>query len=205
MSEQLNKYDSNHTVSGLDMATATALRITGAPDEDYASWHRLFSLFIQSKELNASSARFYLISFLEGEAKIFYEYIQGDKLALEDVFLKFKTRFERIKSRKQLLDELDTLSKLPKETWTGFMERYITIARKAEISEQNQIEWIIKRLPDKLQLMISTLRLAASDITIEGIRNVLVVWQMRGITFENIAPTGTVVETVKHKQRVKKK
>ena len=207
MSESANKYNSNHTVSGLDMATATGIapRFSGAPDEDYANWQRLFSLFIQSKELNASSTRFYLISFLEGEAKKFYEYIQGDTLELEEVFIKFKSRFERIKTRAELLEEMYRLEKRSNETWMGFVERCSIIARKADIPEQNQVEWIVKRLPGKLKIMLSTLRLAAVDINIEGIRNVLNACQSRGLTFENIASIGTDVAAVKTSKRSKKK
>jgi predicted aspartyl protease len=206
MLEQSNKYNSTHTVSSLDMATTTgtAPKFTGAPGENYIRWQTLFTLFIQSKELNPFAIKFYLLTLLDGEAKNFYEFIRGENLEIEEIFGKFKERFEKIKSRAELLEEIDAMRKEPRETWAGFIERFILTARKCEISETNQVEWIIKRIPEKLQLMLATLRLSLHDITMEGIRNVLNTCQTRGIGLEQIGTLEQSVEAFKTHRQIKK-
>lgn len=136
-----------------------------------------------------------------------YEYINGDELTNSEIFEKLRGRFERIKSRSEQLNEIDVLEKEPNETWAGFIERFVLLARKCKINEVNQVKWIVKKLPDRLQTMLSTLRLAAIDISVEGIKNVLNTCQSRGIGFESISTLALNMgtEKIKRKRKIKKK
>lgn len=75
------------------------------------------------------------------------------------------------------------------------------LAGKCEIVEENQVEWIIKRIPEKLQLMISTLGLASVDINVETIRNVLNTCQIRGIEIEHIGAAEATINEVRKKRK----
>ena len=206
MSEQINKYLTTPNVYGLDMAstTGTAPRFTGAPGEDYTQWYKLFMLAVEAKELKPPAIRFQLYCLIDGEAKNFFEYINGENLELKEIFDRLRGRFEIVRNRVDLLNDIENMRKASNETWPGFIERYVILARKCEITEENQVAWITRRLPEKLQLMLATLRLSSVDINMEGIRNVLSVCQTRGLALEHIGTLATDVNAVKSYKRKKK-
>lgn len=175
------------------------------PEENFENWLKLFTLFVKSKEQNDEGVRFYLLLSIGGEAKNFYEYINGDNLAHEEIIMRFRTRVSKMASRAELLIKLENMKKFPNETWPGFVKRYANLARRCEISDLNQVEWVINRLPSNLQTIIATLRLAAVDIGMEGIHSIFSTCQERGIMVEAQSSQNFSFEAIRANQIRKKK
>ena len=141
----------------------------GSQGEGICQWLCLFELTRRSKGLNDDLSRLLLLCSLDGEAKNFYSYIGGDNLSIQEIIAKMETRFDIARNIPQAQELIDGLTKMPSETWVGFVERFTVLARRCGLPETFQVAWILKRIPQNLQSMLDTLRLASVDIIVDGI------------------------------------
>ncbi|KAI5150910.1 hypothetical protein ENBRE01_1776 [Enteropsectra breve] len=201
MSDSLPMGSSQH----LATTSGGLLTFTGTPKEDIKHWIRLFELIKITRSLDDDLSRLLFLTSINGEAKIFYTFIRGVEMEMYKVINAFIRRFDPGANIPQAQELMDSLIKLPGETWVGFVERFTIIARQCQLPESFQVACISKRLPRDLQIMLSTVRLASADITVNGIIEALQMCQNRGL--DMILNSGQFgdVNTIQNKFRNRKR
>ncbi|MGL5706832.1 MAG: retropepsin-like aspartic protease, partial [Aeromonas sp.] len=144
----------------------------GDPKEDINEWIHLFTLHVTTKQLDPVSIRLHLITLLSKEAKTFYQFIDGNNLEIENVLEELRIRFER-ETRRSNLNEIKNLSRSPAQTYAAFFEKYVVLARKCNIPEDLQLDWMTDRLPQSLNMAIATLKIANIPLTTDTVLDIL--------------------------------
>ncbi|KAI5151715.1 hypothetical protein ENBRE01_2333 [Enteropsectra breve] len=144
-------------VSSQQLATTSGNvpQFSREPTGDIVHWINIFKLAVLAKSLNSDASRLLLLCLLTGEAKNFYMLIEVDEESLNDVLNALQTRFEK-PFRTTLLSKLKSLSRLPNESIAAFFERYIVLARRCNIPEELQLDWITDHLPQQLITILAT-------------------------------------------------
>ncbi|KAI4293070.1 hypothetical protein PAPHI01_2344 [Pancytospora philotis] len=195
------------TIPSSTLATTTEPQIVqglptfhGAFSEDVIRWIRYFDLARQTRNLSDPQSRLLLVCSLSGEAANFYTYIDGDAQPLEIVLGELKKRFDTSTNIPKAQELLESLEKNPDESWTGFAERFITLARRCNLPEHFQVSWITTRLPENMQVLLSTLRLQDADVTPDGIVYALKQSQLRGLDIMLATQKAMSVSAIKPKR-----
>ena len=132
----------------------------------------MYKLAVTSKSLDANATRLLLLCSLADTAKNFYELIDGERLELEEILEKLKIRFER-DFRAGILEELKVMEQLPDESLAGFVERHVTRARRCDIPEKLQIDWITDHLPGQIMTIFATFNIAKVQLSVPAILDML--------------------------------
>lgn len=163
----------SHSGSSQQLASAGSIpSYNGDPAMDINEWIHLFSLHVISKQLDDTASRLHLLTLLKDEAKVYYELINGDELSIEIVLTSLKTRFEN-ETRRFKLNEIKNLEFRSDQSYACFFEKYIVLARKCNIPEELQLDWITDRLPSSLNTAITTLKIANVQMTTSSILDIL--------------------------------
>ncbi|KAI5152550.1 hypothetical protein ENBRE01_2914 [Enteropsectra breve] len=178
-------------------------QFSGEPAEDVVHWINIFKLAVTSKSLNSDGARLLLLCLLTGEAKNFYSLIEGDHKSIEEILNALQQRFEK-PSRATLLSKLKAMSKLPNESTAAFVERYIVLARRCNIPEELQLDWITDHIPQQLITILATFKVAEVQLSVEKILDILHSDVMTKIDSQNSYHINAMSQ-VKHKRKEKSK
>lgn len=188
----------------LATTTGTLPIFRGLASEDVRHWVRMFELTRHSRCLDEDLSRLLLLCSIDGEAKNFYNFSRSDEFPINIVLEKLIKRFDINNNIPQAQELMDSLTKDPCESWVGFVERFTVLARRCSLPENFQVAWILKKLPQNLQLMLGTLRLASVDVTVDGIISALSACHNRGLDILTCT-SGIPDEVCKISKKKKKK
>lgn len=152
--------------------TGSVPRYSGQPSEDIEEWIFMFELMASSKNLDEQNRKLHLLWLLIGEAKIFFNFIGGNNLPVDDCLKQLKARFEK-GNRSHIWNQINILDREPDESWAGFLERYVVLARKLNIPEEIQLDWIKDKLPQSVNIVLATFQVADVSLNITSILGVL--------------------------------
>ncbi|MGL5709061.1 MAG: pol polyprotein, partial [Aeromonas sp.] len=93
-------------------------------------------------------------------------------MEISNVLERLKTRFEQ-DTRRSNLAKLKTLCQTDEQTLAAFFEKYVVLARKCNIPEDLQIDWMTDRLPSSLNTAITTLKIANIPLNTNTILDIL--------------------------------